>query len=395
MSSKLLSDTEHGFSLMLGGPFYQFFLRIGLIRPPLDRVRHRMIAISMLAWAPLLVLTALGGRLTGGVKIPFFHDFEVHARLLVALPLLIAAEVSIHRRVRLLLLQFVERHIVTPTALPKFESILFSALRLRNSMWVELGIVAVILLPGSFLSHQILRLQSDTWYATVAGGERVSTPAGYWYMFVSVPIMQFIGLRWYFRLCIWARVLWQTSKLDLNLQPAHPDENCGLGFLDQSVFAMAAFLLAHSCLLSGYLANRILYEGAKLPDFKAEIVTVALFIVLLALGPLCAFTPPLITARRLGLLNYGRLASDYVGDFDQKWIRGKRPPDEPLVGSADIQSLADLANSFAIVRSITPFPFGRSSLIGLAAIIALPLLPLTLTMFSPEELVARLLKVLL
>ncbi len=223
----------------------------------------------------------------------------------------------------------------------------------------------------------------------------VNTPAGYWYYSVSLPVFQFIVLRWYFRLFVWARLLRQVSKLELNLVPTHPDRTCGLGFLDGSVLAMAPFLLAHSCLLAGYLANRILYEGAKLPSYRLEIGIVALFLALLALGPLCVFTPPLLKARRQGLLNYGRLASDYVIGFDRKWIGGRRSPDEPLVGTGDIQSLADLANTFSIVRSITPFPFGRSSLIGLAVIVALPLLPLTLTMFSLEELAIRLLKILL
>jgi hypothetical protein len=168
-----------------------------------------------------------------------------------------------------------------------------------------------------------------------------------------------------------------------------------LSFLGGIVVAMAPILLAHSCLLSGYLANRILHEGAKLPDHYVEIGVLALFLVLLALGPLCAFTPTLLRAKRLGLHRYGRLASDYVVGFDQKWISGQRSPEEPLVGTADIQSLADLANSFAVVRSITPFPFGRNSLIGLAVIIAVPLLPLSLTMFSLQELALRLLNILL
>ena len=37
-------------------------------------------------------------------------------------------------------------------------------------------------------------------------------------------------------------------------------------------------------------------------------------------------------------------------EFDRKWLYGGAPPDEPLVGSADIQSLADLGNSFEIVK---------------------------------------------
>ena len=190
-------------------------------------------------------------------------------------------------------------------------------------------------------------------------------------------------------------MLWQVSKLDLNLVPTHPDRSWGLGFLDGIVFAMAPFLLAHSCLLSGFLANRILWEGGRLPDHYVEIGAMAAYLFVLTLGPLCVFTPCLLRARREGLLRYGKLGSDYVIAFDRKWIGGDRPPEESLVGTGDIQSLADLSNSYDIVRSIIPFPFGRSSLVGLVVVIALPLLPLALTMFSLQELVMRLVKIVL
>jgi len=253
----------------------------------------------------------------------------------------------------------------------------------------------MVLLAGGLSYRLVVSVQKDTWLATATGGGLVNTPAGYWYRFVSVPVSQFVALRWYFRLFVWGRLLWQTARLDLNLVPTHPDGSCGLGFLDGMIVAMSPLLLAHSCLLSGTLANLILHEGGKLPDHYGEIGILAVFLMLLALGPLCVFTPSLVRAKRQGLLKYGRLASDYVVGFDQKWIGGHRPPDESLMGSGDIQSLADLANSFSIVKSIIPFPFGRSSLVGLAVIIAIPLLPLSLTMFSLQEIVVRLLKILL
>jgi len=217
-------------------------------------------------------------------------------------------------------------------------------------------------------------------------------PAGYWYQFVSIPIFQFIALRWYFRLLIWGRLLWQVSRLDLNLVPSHPDSCCGLGFLGGVVFAIAPFLMAHSVLLAGYLANRILYEATRLPDHSAEIVGVAVLLYLVALGPICVFAPRLTQRRLQGLYTYGPLASEYVIGFEKKWIEGRRPSGEPLVGTSDIQSLADLANSFAIVRHIRPFPFGGEAMVAVAAIIALPILPLALTMFSLQELVGRLVK---
>jgi hypothetical protein len=354
-----------------------------------------MIVISMFAWAPLLLLAALSGRLLSGVKIPFLRDFEVHARFLAALPLLIGAEVTISRRIRAMLLQFVDRQVITSALVLKFERIAQSALRLRNSAWIELGLLLFVFTAGILWWRGVLAIQADTWYAGTTAGRRVLTPAGYWYQFVSMPIIQFIGLRWYFRLLIWSRMLWQVSRLDLNLVPSHPDRCCGLGFLGEIAGALAPFLIAHSVLLSGFLADRIVYQGGRLPDYVPEIVVVALLLYILALGPICVFTPRLLRRRREGLSAYGALASEYVIAFQKKWIEGRRPSDEPLVGSSDIQSLADLANSFEVVQHIQPFPFGRPAIVAVAVCVALPILPLSLTMFSLQELVTRLVKVLL
>jgi hypothetical protein len=63
---------------------------------------------------------------------------------------------------------------------------------------------------------------------------------------------------------------------------------------------------------------------------------------------------------------YGGLAARYTREFHEKWIRGRAPADEPLVGSADIQSLADLANSYEVVRGTRAVPFGRDTIIQLA-----------------------------
>jgi hypothetical protein len=92
---------------------------------------------------------------------------------------------------------------------------------------------------------------------------------------------------------------------------------------------------------------------------------------------------------------FGQLASRYTSGFRQKWLVGGAPSDEPLLGSGDIQSLADLANSYEVVRSMRAVPFDKGLVVRLAILIALPLLPLTLTMIPLEELAERLIKLLL
>jgi hypothetical protein len=105
------------------------------------------------------------------------------------------------------------------------------------------------------------------------------------------------------------------------------------------------------------------------------------------------FAPHLAAARRVGLREYGTLAQRYVREFDDKWLRGGAPAGEPLVGSADLQSLADLGNSFEIVQGMSVVPFTRNTAIRLAVITLLPVTPLLLTMVSLEELLKHLLKV--
>jgi len=389
------TDPSGEFSLVLGGPLYQLLLRSRLIRPPFGNLAWRIGVITALAWLPLVPLTILSGRFAGGVRVPFLYDYEVHARLLFSLPLLILAELVVYIRMRAIAAQFIERQIVTSAIRSSFDAILSSAMRLRNSIVAEVAIVLLAFLGGPFIWRGALALGSNTWYATLTGSNLDYTAAGTWYTFVSIPVFQLILLRWYYRLFIWCRLLFQVSRLELNLVPLHPDRCCGLGFLGNIAYAFAPILAAHSGLIAGFVANRIVHEGATLPAYKFELVGMAALLLLLVLGPLCVFAPRLNRAKLAGLRTYGRLASDYAVGFAAKWAGGAAQSSEPLLGSADIQSMADLDSSFGIIRETKIVPFGKETILRFVVIIAIPLAPLALTMFSLDELLKRLLQVLL
>lgn len=59
-------DDPSEFSLILGGPLFQLFLRTGLLKPPTNLVVRRIIVIVLIAWLPLFILAALSGNLIGG-----------------------------------------------------------------------------------------------------------------------------------------------------------------------------------------------------------------------------------------------------------------------------------------------------------------------------------------
>ena len=383
------------FSLVLGGPLYQLLIRARLEDSALGHLKRRIVVITLFAWLPLFLLSLLDGKTLGGVRIPFLYDFEVQARFLLALPLLIVAELMVHKRIRTIVQQFLDRGIIPEESLPRFGAIIDSAMRVRNSIAVEVALLLVVFVGGHFIWSAMSVMEkaaqeTATWYAANSDAGMRLSPAGYWYGFVSRPAFQFIFISWYFRLFVWARFLWQVSRLNLHLIPTHPDRAAGLGFLSVSVYAMSLFILALGVLLSGMVANRIFYTGAKLMDFKLEAIALIAIVMMAVLGPLLAFTPHLMRAKRAGLREYGKLASRYVEEFDQKWVRGGAAVDEQLIGSGDIQSLADLGNSFEIIRGIRPIPFSREAVIQLIVIILLPVLPLTLTMMPLEELITKL-----
>jgi hypothetical protein len=383
------------FSLVLGGPLYQLLVRSRLATPALDLMMRRIVFITLFAWLPLLMLSLIDGKAWGTGGLPFLYDIEMYARFLVALPLLIGAELLVHQRLRLVVGQFIERDIITEAVIPRFRAIVASAMKLRNSVAIELILFILVFVGGYYLWSTVSGItkigsETGTWYATVTEGGTHLSSAGYWYIFVSRPLFQFIAVRWYFRISIWARFLWQCSRLELNLIPTHPDRAAGLGFLGTSSAAFAPLLVAQGAMLAGLMANSIFFAGAKLTDFRMEIIGVVVFLLLIVLGPLLVFSGPLMRAKRIGLREYGMLASRYVQEFDRKWVHGGATENEPLMGSGDIQSLADLGNSFQVIRDIKPFPFGKDMVIQLVFLTILPSLPLVLTMIPLEELIKKL-----
>ncbi|MFA6134053.1 MAG: hypothetical protein WC869_08575 [Phycisphaerae bacterium] len=383
-------DEPTDFSLVQGGPLFQLFLRTGLLRLPTNLLARRIVVLVLIAWMPLLLLSVLSGHAVGGLGVPFLYDLGAQVRLLLCVPLFLAADVVVHRRIKVTVRQFLDRGLIAPEDQPRFEGIIASAMRLRNSALAEVLILAVAIAGGSWLGKRYVAMQVATWFAAPIGDQMQLTAAGYYYCFVSLMIFRFLLLRWYFRLFVWYRFLWQVSRrIRLRLNALHPDRSGGLAFLSGSISAFMPILLAHTIGLAGILGGKIWHEGATLPQFKLEIGVWMVFLMLLVLAPLCFFVTQLATAKRTGLREYGIVASRYVTEFRRKWIEGLSAKDESLVGTADIQSLADLSNSFEVVREMRLVPLGRATVLRLALLTALPLLPLVLTMIPIEQLIDR------
>jgi hypothetical protein len=382
------------FSLVSGGPLFQLCRRTHLAGDALQFLYREVVVITLLAWLPLMFLSVIERHAIGGaIKIPFLHDIEANVRFLVALPVLLIAEVVVHDRISPLVRRFVQRRIVVTEDLSRFNAAVTSALRSRDSLAVEGTLLILVYALGLWIWRSQVALGQPTWYALAEPRHLHLTWAGYWYVWVSIPIFQFILLRWYVRLVIWFRLLWQISRLKLHLSAAHPDRAGGIGFLGTSSYAFGPILFAQGAVLSGLIATRVVYEGRSLLSFKMEAAGFVGFFVLVIVGPLVMFAPLLDRTARKGSSTYGLLANRYIFGFEGKWTRAAEPETSELLGTQDIQAMADLQSVYSNVRQTRLIPFGSKEITYLAITSAAPLLPLALTIFSVPQLLRFLVKI--
>jgi hypothetical protein len=378
-----------------GGPSHRLELRLGLIRTEAPSIIRRAFLSVMATWVPLLVLSALQGNAIGDlVSIPFMRDFAVHARFVVTVPLLLLAAPVLGPRLADAAAHFVGSGLLLERDYQRFDSAIERGLKWRDSGAAELVLVALAYaLTISNLRSAAVHV--STWYAlrTAAGVD--ITWAGWWFVIFCVPLMQFLILRWLWRLFLWTQFLWRMNQLELQLIPTHPDEAGGLAFVGEAQQYFGLILFAFSAAVAGVLANDIIYDGLPLAHFAPVIAVYVFLAVGIFFMPILLFCATLWRTKRLGLFQYGTLAKEYTTEFHCKWIMASRPPGEALLGSGDIQSLADLGNSYSFVKKMILVPTGFFTLFHLALACLIPMAPLLLTMMPLEDILQMAFKVFL
>lgn len=382
---------EKDFSLVLGGPFFQLLKRAHLSGNALELIKKRIVIISLFAWLPLFILAVVNGQAWGdGTNLPFIEDLEVHIRFLAAVPLMIVAELLVHQRMQSVVNQFEQRNLIPPAALTQFRNAISSAYRLRNSVFAELFILILIYVIGyNVVWNKSMALDTTAWYSEPALGKGNLSLAGVWFRYVSLPLFQFLFLRWYYRIFIWSRFLFQVSRIKLNLIPTHPDCIGGLGFLSNTVFAFMPLAVVHGAVIAGMIANHIFHQGAVLLDFKIELIIIAVLVLCLVILPLFFFSSQLSDTKRTGSLDYGKFATRYTQGFDARWIHGNLNIDSPECTN-EVSGLGDLSNSFQVIQKMQIIPIVRNDIIMLVIATLAPVLPLVLTMMPLSELLKML-----
>lgn len=390
------SPEVENFSLIHGGTIHK--VRIHLWIAARDRRldwRH-VAAIIGLTWLPLLIFSLFQEVAFGsGIKMPFLLDYSTNIRLLVTLPLLIAAESILDPHIREAVWHFLTARLVTKDQLPEFEEVIRSTMRLRDS-WVATSVLLVIAYGPSILNsgEMIAHVDTSSWhFVNSADGPRISW-AGLWFSFISISIFRLILFRWFWLVILWTVFLWRVTHLRLNGAASHPDRAGGLGFLTHTQLFFGLVTFAMTSATAGVFANQMAYDGATLQSLQYLMVGTCLLSIAFTVAPLIVVSPYLFRVKQRGIFEYSSLGVVYAEGFENKWILGKRSPEEPLMGSADIQSLADFGNSYEIVHGMKVFLIDHEILLTLAIPAAIPMLVLIATVIPAEEIFKALLHLL-
>jgi len=372
------------------GPPYRFQSWLGLIRAGDPRVSRRAMLAVAIGWLPLALLTLLHGDfMRPDHENAFLLDFGAHARFLIAAPLLILAESLCAPRLAAIARQFSSSGLVADADRPAYELAVQSTRRLLESRVAEwlvfFAAYALIaaMLPGKAAAGVPL------WHGSINLTAFAPTPAGWWGLLVSLPLLLLLLLGWLWRVGMWTRFLWLMSRMKLRLISSHPDRAGGLMFVGYSLEAFAPLAFTLGVLGAGEVLNQVVHRGAPPEQFKYLATGVALFAVILFAAPVLVFVRPLIQEHRRGILAYGAFAVRVGEQFERKWLNGQAVDAETLHDRdfAPTNSLYSITGRAFQMRRL---PFEARSVLLLAGATLLPFVPAALVALPLDVVVRKL-----
>jgi hypothetical protein len=337
----------------------------------LTKLPWQILGVVTITWVPIVALGVLGHD-------PLARDLGVHVRLLVAAPVLLYLDLKFPKVCRRTILQLAQQEFIPEAEQPRLTATLRAAARLADSPLPELTL-AVVSIGLSVVS--LLRLVP---LGGIAGWTGL-TPVQLWYAIVALPLFEFLLLRSLWRWAIWVRVLVGLARIDLDLEPTHPDRCGGIAFLRLPAIEYCAMLLFVVASVVCAMWHSRFELGATVVSFVPLLLLFAAIAILVAFGPLLMFVPHLERARRAGLADVGGLAAKLGRRFRRRWIRATEVAAE-ADASADAQALAAIGSSYRnSISRLRLLLFDLHDLIILIVATAIPVVPVMFARVPHED----------
>lgn len=369
--------------------------RLNLIFRRLARgANARLVTVALvliIGWLPVVVLAAIAGTVVGGPAHSFFADFGPWVRFFLFVPVALLAEPVADRTLGVVVEHFRNSGLLPETHREPFEAHVAHAQRSATSDAVELTLLIIALIVPHMVVSAVTHLSSDTatWTTAPTGG---LSAAGRWYAWVSLPIAQFLVLRWLWRILVWARLLWQTSRTPLALTASHPDRMGGLEFVTFAPLAFVPVLAAVSALASAASATAITLGHVQLLDLRAPIAAFVVIELLVLLAPQLFFAPAASRARRRALLAFAATGGAAARAFAHQWTGSGASPAGDLLESNHPGATADYAAMYTVIQETRPSGLSIRRVVLYAVPLLTPFAPLLLFKYSLRDIFQQLLQ---
>ena len=378
-----------------GGPLLGLQRWLGLRKDNELHVGRTASLVVLVGWVPLVFLAFIQSvALHTDELTSLFWQVGVHARYLIAAPLLVFAEVECASWLSCIVGNFANTGIVPEHERGRLEAAVLSTRKLVNSTAGEIAVVvlAYVIMVATIWSTPIEQVPAWHKSATIVP---LYSLAGWWHMLVSLPLLLALLLNWLARFVLWVRLLWLISRLKLRLVASHPDHAAGLGFAGHSVRAFSGVALAIATIAAGHSAHIILV-GGTLP--KPQIVfDVCLLMVVAAMliFPLLVFTPIMMAVWRQSASEYGALAAHMGVTFENKWLGRVPRLDNTALDQPDFSSTTDLYQVVANIYQMRLIAIDLQSVAELGVAMLLPFVPVVLLIVPVNEFLTDLKSLLL
>jgi hypothetical protein len=283
--------------------------------------------------------------------------------------------------------------VVRGQAVEGLERHVTTVMRLRDSFLPDILCLAIAI--GVAVTDAALPLPGGATDMYDSARASELTPAGGWYWFVCLTVFRYLILRWIWALALWVYFLVRLSRLELALIPTHPDRAGGLGYLEVVHTEFSFLIFGISCVYAASFAESVLAGSMTLQTLYPALCFLLVADLALFVGPMFVFSRKLWEAQAEGMARYMELAARYVDEFDRKWIAQGVQHREELLGTSDLQSLADLGNSVEVVDNMSLIPASRRLFICFAVAALAPMLPVALMLLPGDDIAAKLFKLLL
>jgi len=327
-----------------------------------------VLVLILFFWVPLaaLSLIKLG---PSQFYLLFLRDIATHVRFLFVLPVLLFSRRILNTSFNRTISFFHESKILDKANEPEFEKVMSWLKRWSKSQIIDLiFIVAVYIFIYVQVTDQTHR--SNT-YAPWHILDNKITTAGWWYLVISLPILQMLLYRWLYTILLWIIFLRKVSRLNLHLSPLHPDGSAGLGFMQYTQLSFVPVAFAFSALTAGVMNNMIIFSGVSIVDYKMTIGSILVFVLLLFLLPLLQFVPILARVKRKYFLEYSLQAWPIARKFEEELKAFYLAEEE----RPDTSWHIDLIGSFEKTKDMRIILIDKTLLLAFTAAVILPFLP--------------------